>query len=334
MSAAFSPRQKSDPALNSPGPSQPEAPPPPGVSVIIPAYNYAAYLGAAITSVLGQDHPNFEIIVVDDGSTDHTAEVVAGFTDARIRYVYQANAGLSAARNTGIGEARHEYVAFLDADDQWLPTHLSSTLGHFSTHSQSLAMVASTSRRVDSHGRELHSRFTPSPWDREVPVADIVLKTRFQPSAVVIRRIVFAECGGFDTSLRSSEDRDMWIRIGAKYRIFQQGQPTVLLRKHPANMSRQADRMRESMSLVIRRAYASSVVSRFRYSFWLKTWALYFFQSAWMLHDEGRRAEAVYASLAALGVWPWPMPGAAVNEPPFFRLRALARFTGLLSRAD
>ena len=317
-------------SLNPIGPTHQKTTDSLGVSVVIPAYNYAEYLGAAITSVLHQDHSNFEIIVVDDGSTDNTAEVVAEFADERIRYVLQANAGLSAARNTGVRKARYEFIALLDADDQWLPTHLSSTLGHFLRQSESLGLVASTSRRVDSHGRELPIRFSPVQLDREIPVADIVLKTRFQPSAVIIRRSVFTKCGCFDTSLRSSEDRDMWIRIGSKYRIFLQVQPTVLLRKHAANMSKQADRMSESMSLVIHRAYSAGVVPRHHYSFWLKAWAVYFFQSAWMLHDEGRRPEAVRAALAALGAWPWPMPGAALGEPPFFRLRALARFVGLL----
>lgn len=318
-------------SLNPIGPTHLKTTDPTAVSVVIPAYNYAAYLEAAIGSVLRQDHQKFEIVVVDDGSTDNTAAIVAGFTDPRIRYIHQANAGLSAARNSGIREARNEYIAFLDADDQWLPSHLSSLLAHFSKHSASLALVASTSLRVDALGQKFPSRANLVKSDRVVPVADIVLKTRFQPSSVVVRKSVFEECGYFDASLRSSEDRDMWIRIGTNFRIFLQGEPTVLLRKHSANMSRQADRMRASKSIVIRRAYASRVVSRFHICFWLKTWALFFFQSAWMLHDEGRKTRAIGFMLAALGVWPWLLRHQEIGEPPFFRLRALIRFAGLRS---
>ena len=112
------------------------------VSVIIPAYNYADYLAAAIQSVLQQDLPDFELLVIDDGSTDGTAALVAGLTDPRIRYVHQANAGLSAARNTGIREASHPFVAFLDADDEWLPIHLSSAVSAF----QRLGSVLRTGR--------------------------------------------------------------------------------------------------------------------------------------------------------------------------------------------
>src|SRR5690349_21494110 len=98
------------------------------VSVIIPTYNYAHYLPCAIDSVLAQTQPAAEVIVVDDGSTDATREVCARYTDPRVRYVHQSNAGLSAARNTGLREARSPLVAFLDADDRWEPAFLGTTL--------------------------------------------------------------------------------------------------------------------------------------------------------------------------------------------------------------
>jgi glycosyltransferase involved in cell wall biosynthesis len=102
----------------------------PGVSVVIPAYNYARYLPIAIDSVLKQDYPHYEIIVVDDGSTDNTAEVVAGYGN-KVRYIHQKNAGLPAARNTGIKAAGFDFVGFLDADDQWLPEMLGTAMGKF-----------------------------------------------------------------------------------------------------------------------------------------------------------------------------------------------------------
>jgi len=300
----------------------------PTVSVVIPAFNYAGYLGLAIQSVLRQDHAHFEIIVVDDGSTDHTAELVAGFSDPRIRYIHQENSGLSSARNTGIQSARHDFVAFLDADDEWLPEHLSSMLTLLTKLDPSFALLASASERIDVAGQALSPRRKTWLCEREIPVADIVMKTRFMPSSVLVRRAVFAECGLFDSSLRSSEDRDMWIRIGARHRIFLQGRITVRIRKHSTNMSKQADRMRASMSIVIRRAYATETVPRGHYTFWLKAWALFFFQNAWMLYDAGRRIEAVKDALLALCIWPLPFHAAKLNEPAFFRLRALARFCG------
>src|SRR5437762_473952 len=110
-----------------------DARPPAGVSVVIPAYNYAGFLPKAIESVLQQDYPEYELVVVDDGSTDNTADVTAAYARAstRVRYVHQTNGGLSAARNTGIRHARFEYVSFLDADDELLPGFLRRAMETF-----------------------------------------------------------------------------------------------------------------------------------------------------------------------------------------------------------
>src|SRR5688572_21390402 len=102
----------------------------PGVSVIIPAYNYANYLPLTLDSILQQDYPNIEIVIIDDGSTDNTREVVARY-GPKVRYVYQKNAGLSAARNTGIKAAKTDYLAFIDADDEWHPTLISKMMSAF-----------------------------------------------------------------------------------------------------------------------------------------------------------------------------------------------------------
>ncbi len=299
------------------------------VSVIIPAYNHADFLALAIQSVLAQDHAELEILVVDDGSTDGTAALVASLSDRRIRYVHQTNAGLSAARNTGIQLARHPLIAFLDADDEWFPTHLSSAAAQFLRLDPSFALVATGCVRIDRNGNSL-PEYPGALRDREVQISDIIIKTRFMPSTVVVRREVFDECGLFDTTLRSSEDREMWIRVGQRHRIFQQAAATVRIRKHAGNMSKQTDRMRTSMSIVLRRAYAQRAVPRRRYSCWLQAWALYFVQSAWMLHDAGRNIEAVRDACLAVVVCPWPLSAGALNEHPLFRVRALARFTARL----
>ena len=126
-----------------------------GGSVVIPAFNYARYLPEAIASVLAQTFTALELIVVDDGSTDGTADACAQYTDPRFRYVRQENAGLSAARNTGILQARHSYIAFLDADDRWEPGFLEAVTNKFASLGPKFVAVAAACSRMDSTGNLL-----------------------------------------------------------------------------------------------------------------------------------------------------------------------------------
>jgi glycosyltransferase involved in cell wall biosynthesis len=297
-----------------------------GVSVVVPAYNYGRYLGEAIDSVLAQTHRHFELLVVDDGSSDNTREIVTAYADPRVRYVWQQNQGLSAARNTGIREARFDFVAFLDADDLWRPDHLAEAMAEFARRGPECALVASNSLRMDQHGTEMATRLPDWKGARRIDVSEIVIRTRFMPSTAVVRRAAFDRCGGFDTGLRSSEDREMWMRIAAEYDVACRSEPTVLIRKHTSNMSKQADRMCQSMRTVIERAQEKGLVRQPALGFWPRVWVLYHFQAAWMYYDEGRAREAVVAALRSIQCWPFPMNAAAINEPIFFRLRALRTF--------
>jgi hypothetical protein len=184
----------------------------PGVSVIIPAYNYARFLPDAIDSVLAQTYPSVVCIVVDDGSTDATPAVCRGY-GARIRYVRQANQGLSATRNNGMRLADTPLVAFLDADDRLLPEFVARLVAVLDEAGADTAVAACATEYIDEQGK---------PWPQQRPQPstacfvserDILYKTRFPPSAVLARRDVLLGCGGFDTELRSSEDRDMWVRV-------------------------------------------------------------------------------------------------------------------------
>ncbi len=303
-----------------------------GVSVVVPAYNYGRYLGEAIDSVLAQTHRHFELIVVDDGSSDNTREIVTAYTDPRVRYVWQQNQGLSAARNTGIREARFDFVAFLDADDLWRPNHLAEAMAEFARRSPECALVASNSQRMDQHGVEMATRFPDWQGTQIIDASEIVIRTRFMPSTAVVRRAAFDRCGGFDNSLRSSEDREMWMRIAAQYEVACRNEATVLVRKHTANMSKHADRMCHSMRTVIERAQKNGWVRKPAFGFWPRVWVLYHFQAAWMYYDEGRDREAVAAAIHSILCWPLPMSAAAINEPIFFRLRALRTFLWSLLR--
>ena len=297
----------------------------PGVSVVIPAYNYARYLPRALDSALAQEYKNVEVIVVDDGSTDNTAEVVAAYGD-RVRYIYQKNAGLPAARNTGIKAAGFEYVGFLDADDEWLPSMLARAIEAFQSLPAEYGIVASHISHIGPDNQPLAAKTIYPTEPREITCRDIILKTRFSPSAVVARRSVFDECGFFDETLRSSEDRDMWIRITAKRRAYLHGERLTLIRRHPNNMSKHADRMKANVRKVIGKAYTASLVPHSQRLFWMRVFSFYFFQNAWRFRDEGRRLDALREMIWSVLLWPCFFAPEQLNEPVCFRARALVRF--------
>ncbi|MBA7548094.1 Undecaprenyl-phosphate 4-deoxy-4-formamido-L-arabinose transferase [subsurface metagenome] len=192
----------------------------PTVSVIIPTYNRAHLIGRAINSVLNQTYQDFEIIVIDDGSTDKTKEVVKNFQkqDKRIRYIwYEKNKGGSAARNIGIRDAKCEYIAFLDSDDEWMPKKIEKQVNFFVKCSKSVGViyclyysqedsfeyiekVNSSNMRHGNVYNSLLNGWCPS------STSFFILKTQ-----------VFKKSGLFDESLSSFQDYDLWIRIAQYY---------------------------------------------------------------------------------------------------------------------
>jgi glycosyltransferase involved in cell wall biosynthesis len=298
-----------------------------GVSVIIPAYNYAPYLEGAVRSALAQTHQPLEVIIVDDGSTDDTPALGEKLARElpRVRYTRQQNAGLSAARNTGIGLAAYPFVTFLDSDDEFLPEMVATLMQAFESQPPDTGLVACATIRMDREGRPIGEKRLPARGSRPYTSADILFKTRF-PCCVVARRACFDSAGLFDPALRSSEDRDMWIRIGLHHRIYFVDQPLVRIRRHDSNMSRNTVRMREAMRRIRQKAIEARVVPRTDTGYWLRLHAFDHFQGAWMYWDEGRRLRAILHILISLVLWPFPLDNRDLFEPPLFRIRAAARF--------
>ncbi|MDK2891503.1 MAG: hypothetical protein PWR21_2135 [Methanoculleus sp.] len=197
----------------------------PGVSVVIPLYNKGPYIARALDSVFAQTVRDFEVIVVDDGSTDGGAEMAGAFDDPRIRLIRQENRGVSAARNRGIEAARAELVAFLDADDEWMPRHLEALLRLREKYPQAgaygtayLLQENGSTARVPPFSAEI----PPEPWEGLLPnyYRDAIRGTPpISSSIVVVPKRILNEVGGFNTGTWYGEDVDLWGRIALKYPI-------------------------------------------------------------------------------------------------------------------
>jgi glycosyltransferase involved in cell wall biosynthesis len=215
----------------------------PLVSVIIPTYNSAAFLPQAVESVIRQTYDNFEIIVVDDGSTDDTEAVLTPYRDV-IRYFKKVNGGPSAARNLGIAQAQGELIAFQDADDLWLPDKLQLQTDHFRENPQ-LGVVFTGSERFDESGL-LDSNIRKGYRVPTGMIFDRLLTEHFiaMPS-VMVRRSCFAEVGLFEESLIGNEDFNLYLRLARKYAFGFINRVLVRIRVHKNNLSDNLDRMCE-----------------------------------------------------------------------------------------
>ncbi|MCP2500236.1 MAG: glycosyltransferase family 2 protein [Deltaproteobacteria bacterium] len=193
------------------------------VSVVIPLYNKGHYVERAITSVLAQKGPMVEVIVVDDGSTDSGASVVERIRDRRVILLRQANAGVSAARNRGIQEARAELVAFLDADDEWKPGFLETMIALRKRFPQAGMYACAYAQSRNNKVRISKVKEVPlSPWEGVMPgyfrsaaLGDPPIHT----SSVAIPREILLGVGGFPVGKRMGEDLDLWGRIALQYPV-------------------------------------------------------------------------------------------------------------------
>lgn len=209
------------------------------VSVIIPTFNRAAFLKQAINSVLKQTYTHYEIIVVDDGSTDDTQQAALSY-GAKVRYIYQENAGPSAARNTGIKAAKGKYVAFLDSDDCFLPHKLEDQMNFLSKY-PSCRFLYSYYYNVDMNGNILKIR-KHMPYTTREQFQFLLLTRRFtiRTSTVLVEKSVFDEVGYFESAYKYSQDWDMWLRIAHKYFGRCLKKPLVSYRLHPTNRSKKS----------------------------------------------------------------------------------------------
>lgn len=239
------------------------------VSVVVPVHNGAAFLADTLRAVASQTHPNVELIVVDDESTDESVKV-AQSSGVPFTLLRQRNSGVSRARNAGLAAANGEFVCFLDQDDIWYSNHLARQLKAFADHPGTDAVVSPYLHwypgptGYSAHEQALPSRLTEETdpeltgWVYHQFLRDCWALT----SATLLRRQVVLDCGGFDERLPFAEDWDLWLRLARQVRFAKLNWPPVMYRQHAVQGSRQARPVDYRCRLLLSTAATHGLVSR------------------------------------------------------------------------
>lgn len=226
----------------------------PAISVVVPVYNGELTIAETVRSVLSQSFLDFELIVINDGSVDSTLDVLAKIQDPRLKVLSYPNAGLSASRNRGIEQARGEFIAFIDADDLWMPDKLLAQWKCLREHPEA-AVSYSWTDFIDGTG-------TPLGFGIHHTASGCIFPDLLQSffvgsgSNALVRRKVFEEVGRFDDTLNAAEDWDMFLRIAARYPFSAVPAPHVLYRITDDSMSRNVIRQEQECLKVLERAFS------------------------------------------------------------------------------
>jgi glycosyltransferase involved in cell wall biosynthesis len=210
------------------------------LSVVIPTYNHGQYLKRAIDSVLNQTYKDLEIIVVNDGSTDNTKDIVHSYGD-QIKYIYQQNQGLASARNTGINASRGEFLAFLDADDWFAEDNLQIKMSFMESH-QNAVWVYSNWQYLDEEGNHLTRgsekfRYADKKLNGHIFQELVHNRNFISPCTVVVKKAVLEDVNYFDPNVVCQEDLDLWLRISLKYPAHYIDKVLVYVTVHPKSLS-------------------------------------------------------------------------------------------------
>ncbi len=228
----------------------------PLVSVILPTYNCAHFLLHSIQSILSQTYHSYEIIVVDDGSTDNTKEVLTPFMQ-RIKYIYyHQSKGAHVARNLGIRSSQGKYIAFIDADDLWLPEKLQTDVEYLEMHSD-ISMVYSRHINIDNNGNKLDEGSRTRLPSGNIFIQLFSEQNFITTSSVVVRKEVFGTTGIFDEQLLNCQDWDMWLRIAYHFKVAGINKPLVKYRHNPHSLSKNRDNVLKYQKVIIDKTYNS-----------------------------------------------------------------------------
>lgn len=298
------------------------------VSVVLPCYDGAVWVGEAIKSILVQTYPNFELVIVDDGSTDDSAKVVSSYLpNERIRYIYQKNRGFSAAVNRGIRESKGNLIGFIGQDDYWLSVKTVLQVSYLSQHTDK-AMVHSDYFAMDADGRTMgvcHAK-VPKSSSIEKSIQNLFLNNYIGFETALVRRECLDEVGLLDEGMIAFSDHDLWLRLAENHSFGYLSLPLVKKRQHPLQLSRVKveSALRDEFMLVHKAAihypFLGNVVR------W-KLASLYYSWGATLM-EEGRLNPARRKFLRAMECQPWKLKAALAYFTPTLFSVVFDRYVG------
>ena len=298
----------------------------PSFSVVIPAYNAGNFISAAIDSVLRQTLPPLEIIVIDDGSTDNTCEIVRGYGQ-QIRYFHQKNAGIGAARNAGICAANGDWIALLDADDIWHPRKLECQSAVISRNPAAALIgtdvfqIDGDGARLDGEGQEiirLEVDHVPLRWLLESAV--------FCPSSTVVRQSYIEAIGGFSTQVQGSEDMLMWWTFAAAFLVLKLRTPLTGYRVHTGSISSNYHTMVVGKKRALVIAFATLPAMQTQWYLRNIARARVYREASWERHSAGDHFGAIAEVLISIVNYPFAMHSSKGIKLRWGRAKQLCRY--------
>jgi len=289
------------------------------VSVVVPVYNNRTTVADAIRSVFGQTILPAEVIAVDDGSVDGSADVIRGEFGDRVILIQQPNGGPSYARNTGIEAAHEPFVAFLDADDVWHPSKLEVQFGVLERYDDVGVVAADWVRRPEE--------WPPLPvtWPTEpISYQDILILNRFQTSTVLARTALVKAVGGFDSAVDGAEDWDLWIRLAAVTRVLKVAWPLVVYRDVETGYSKDVWRVYVTMHKLLDKQRDTGRLSRAAFEE-IETWHHLRFAVGLLLLKDARRAGRALLGALSPRLRPYLWKATTHYLLPFLRARYVRR---------
>jgi glycosyltransferase involved in cell wall biosynthesis len=292
------------------------------VSIVVTCYNYGKYISDCLNSILKQKYQNYEVVIIDDGSTDNTEKVVSPYLEnQKIKYCKQENMGQAGAKNNGIRNSTGEFIAFLDADDMWADNMLEKEMALFSD--KRIGVVYSRVRFINEKNKEVIIKSNNKyllPRSGNI-TSYLLFENIVTFSSSIVRKECLDKCGYFDESFKMGIDWDLWLRISTKYQFSYVNEPLLIYRIHSTQMSKNHEERRKCSDGIMNKFFQQNpnLISKKTAR---KSWAYTYNNRGNSYHNSDFRQSVVF-HLRSIREWPWQF--AAYKDLVMHILRQVVR---------